>query len=355
MHVSLLMLDSMLASSLAMPAEMLSAAALAWRVRHKRSHAQSCTDACMQGKTIGLALDWVATDDTTPSSLGETPSSLGATPLNPTSVLSAIEHTDLIIVPALWRNPLHRHPAKQALLDWLNDQHEQGACIMAMGTGVWLPAQAGLLSHQAATTHWHALREFETDFPAVRVHAKHYLTQAGRVFCAASINSGADLMIHLIGQFFDAATAAFVEQQFSPEARMAFEKRVYHEGAPSHADESIALAQGWLHQHWQQPLQSEELQRVSGLGQRQLNRRFREATGVTPVQYLMRLRCLYAKEWLKSSNMTVAEIAQLCGFADASHCGRVFRQWHDCAPGQYRQRVRAKLFGPTADPDNSAF
>ena len=323
-HVSLVMLDQMLLSSIAMPLEMLQAAITYERLQRRLRHPVVVQTVSLDEKVTGL----------------------GGLSLDRDAAPDEITRTDLILLPALWRNPQRALGDDQRLEQWLRAMADQGALIMAIGTGVWLPARAGLLDHQAATTHWHALDAFAEQFPQVKLQRDHLLTQSGRIYCAASINSGADMMIHLIGLYFGAATAHFVEQQFSPEVRNPFEKRVFREEAAQHADEAMALAQGWLHQHWQEPLALERLASIAGLSERQTLRRFRLATGDTPGQYLQKLRCRYARDWLQNSDLPVSDIAQLCGFADSSHFGRVFRSQAGVSPGQYRRQVRSKLFSP---------
>ncbi|MEK9713318.1 MAG: DJ-1/PfpI family protein [Thalassolituus sp.] len=210
-HISVLTLDKMLISSLAMPLEMLEAA-ISYRTLKQR-------------KRPLIQVTSLAT--------GDVCRPVGGLSLQPGQPLESVQRTDLIMIPALWRNPLHHKPLSDELSAWLCARHDEGARIMAIGTGVWLLGQAGLLKGHDATTHWHALDDFEADFPLVRLQRDHLLTQSGRIYCAASINSGADLMIHMIGTFFDAETARFVEQQFSPEARMSYDKRVFTEGCIS--------------------------------------------------------------------------------------------------------------------------
>ena len=321
-HISVLTLDKMLISSLAMPLEMLEAA-ISFRTIQQRKRPD-----------IEVAV----------LSTGDVCRPVGGLNLQPGEAFGSVARTDLIMIPALWRNPLHHKSLSPDLLAWLCARIDEGARVMAIGTGVWLLGQAGLLDGNDATTHWHALDDFEADFPAVRLQRDHLLTQSGRIYCAASINSGADLMIHLIGTFFDAATARFVEQQFSPEARMSYDKRVFTEGAPQHADETMALVQSWMHQHWTESLNMTKLAEIAGISSRQLVRRFSKAIGQTPALYLQNLKCRQAQEWLQNSDLAIADIAQLCGFSDSSHFGRVFRRWKGVSPGEFRKHVRSKLF-----------
>lgn len=332
------MFDQMLLSSLAMPLEMLEAARSFQKVRLRKS--------------IPLAVDTVLISEPSNNSAGESDEgvSLGGAlglSLKGAVNLTDVPKTDLIIIPALWRNPRKILKGQKKILEWLGARHEEGASIVAISTGAWVPAAAGLLSRQAATTHWHALDAFAADFPDVKLTRNHLLTQAGRVFCAASINSGADLMIHLIGMFYNVETANYVEQQFSPEARNSFDKRVFRDDASQHPDEVIALAQGWLHQNWREPLSLLVLAKIANLSVRQLSRRFIDATGESPGTYLQKLRCRYAQDLMQNTDLSIADIAQNCGFSDSSHFGRIFRKYKGVSPSEFRAQVRSKLFSPS--------
>jgi AraC-like DNA-binding protein len=63
----------------------------------------------------------------------------------------------------------------------------------------------------------------------------------------------------------------------------------------------------------------------------------------------MKTKCRFAREWLKSSDLSISDIAQLCGFSDSSHMGRVFKRWQGVSPSEYRRAVRAKLFSANSE------
>lgn len=70
-------------------------------------------------------------------------------------------------------------------------------------------------------------------------------------------------------------------------------------------------------------------------------RAFRQATGEPPHQWLMRRRIERAKELLRSQDMTLAEIALVCGFVDQSHLTRVFSRREKLPPGAWRRLYRS--------------
>src|SRR5690606_28633663 len=65
---------------------------------------------------------------------------LGGFQIRPSKTLPDIVQTDLIVVPALWRNPRRQLPALAGTVDWLARQYRAGASIIAVGTGVCLLA-----------------------------------------------------------------------------------------------------------------------------------------------------------------------------------------------------------------------
>ena len=87
-----------------------------------------------------------------------------------------------------------------------------------------------------------------------------------------------------------------------------------------------------------------ELARQSGLSERSFHRRFRQVTGLPPLQYLQKLRIELAQDLLQNSNLSVEEVGQQCGYSDASYFCRLFKLHSSTSPGEYRRAVRRKLF-----------
>jgi len=324
-HITILAIEQMLGSSAANPMEMLEAA----RARLKVNRVQN-TDFKIE----------VAAVDLKPLSL------LGGFQVRPHCLLSDIESTDLIVVPALWRNPANAiRMHKDTSVPWILSQYLSGASIVAVGTGVSLVAEAGLLDGKAATTHWHYLDQFARDYPLVNLQEKHLLTQSGRIYCAASVNSAADMMVHWLDLVFGRNLAMQVEQQFSPEVRKPFESKVYHaEMGHQHPDEVVASIQSWYQQNLSQNLALEALAAQLKLSTRQLTRRFKLVSGKTMGQYQQNLRCVEARDLLKNTDMTITDIATAVGYSDVSHFGRIFNKHSGQSPSAYRNKVRHKLF-----------
>jgi len=252
---------------------------------------------------------------------------------------------DIIIVPSLWRNPRPVLKSHQKLVAWLKHCWQQGSTIIGVGTGVCFLAESGLLDNHSATTHWHYVDQFQRDYPQVDLKPDFFITQSERIYCAASLNALADIIVHLIAQHYGKAAAQNVERNFSHEIRKPYEEQRYLEGSGDrHADELIAEIQFWLRTHLNTELTLTEIAKLFGLSQRSFTRRFKAATGVRATQYWQQLRIETAKELLASSNLTIQEIADQVGYQDQGHLTRLFKQDLSLTPTAYRAMVRKKLF-----------
>lgn len=323
-HITVVLLAQSLGSSISLPVEMLSAANELARSKNRQLHR--------------LHIDMAALTS------GPVKTAAGLS-INSTARLQDIEHTDLVIVPALWRDPLRVLRSHSALLPWLTARAAQSTLICAVGTSSAFLAEAGLLDGKPATTHWHFCDSFARRYPKVKLKRDYLLTQADNLYCAGSVNSVADLTVHLVEKLYGQAIARAVEGQFSPEIRRPFESHAYTQHASGlHRDETIIDAQEWLRAHYAETVIVSQLAQNLGLSERTFSRRFKKAAGVSPSAYLQNLRLNTAKDLLRTSNLSVADIAASCGYQDNSYFCLRFKQLMAQTPLAYRKSVRGKLF-----------
>lgn len=252
---------------------------------------------------------------------------------------------DLVYIPGLWRNPRPVVKQHAPMLGWLREQYQNGAIISAVGTGCCFLAEAGLLEGKAATTHWHYFDQFQKDYPQVQLKRQYFITQAGNLYCAASVNSLADLTVHFIQRLFGKNIASHVERHFSHEIRKAYETSGFFEASENaHPDEQITQIQIWLHDNYHRDIVFPQIAERFGMSVRTLNRRFKNALGETPLEYLQTIRITTAKDLLKTSNLSISEIASKVGYEDTGYFTRLFKKHLATTPNAYRDTVRAKLF-----------
>ena len=253
----------------------------------------------------------------------------------PTHLLEECTDNNLIHIPALWRNPRPTVSKHWQYLAWLQQQHQSNCTITAVGTGVCFLAEAGLLNHKLATTHWHYFDALQKDYPRINLDRQRFTTQDSNIYCAASVNAMAAIMISRQAQ-----------RNFFHEIRNlsdSFGNTGLTHGA--HNDEAIAQAQIWIQDNLNKSLAITAIARQFGMTTRTFNRRFKDALGCTPNAYITETRMTFACDLLKNTDLPIVDIASLSGFSEASWFSSRFRMWYGNSPRAYRQTVRGKLFG----------
>lgn len=315
-----------LATSATLPAEILRAAAqLSMRRR---------------GRGVDARVNYVGLTDATTIALESGPRLALDGPFN------RLQECDLLLLPAIWRHPRRVLRRFAGHLDTLRQLHERGAIICSVGSASTILAEAGLLNGRAATTHWQDFERFSATYPSVDLKRRHLITQSDRIYCVGSVNSIADFMVHLLGQWYGEQIARSVEAQFSPEARQSFASAAFLQQSPeSHHDALVRETQDRMESEPGAAHTLPDLARSVGLSPRSLGRRFREATGQSPMHYLRRLRLREAKALLLHSDLSIADIAWRCGHGSPSRFAQAFRAATGLSPRDYRGAVRGKRFG----------
>jgi transcriptional regulator GlxA family with amidase domain len=317
-------IEDALASSIALPLEMLRAADQHQRAQRLAAEPLSIRVVAESRRSVRMS---------------------GALRLMPDAIANSVDQADLVIVPSLWRTPaaiVRRHPRIGAALTRLATN---GARLCGIGTGSYFLASAGLLDGRPATTHWSFLEDFGQRFPQVQLQRRHLITRSGPFYCAGSVNSSADLTVHLIAELFGTAAARQVESQFSPEIRRPFAASSFVQGeSGAHGDELIWMAQDWMLAHLTEPPKVADVAAHFGLSERSFSRRFRAAVGTSASRFLQNAKLNTARDLLRQSNASIGDIALRCGYGDISHFSRAFRAHVGASPQLYRQQVRGKLF-----------
>lgn len=323
-HVSLIALERALGTSITIPLEMLYAAKTINQIRNRHEN-QLVLD------IVGLDLEPVTMT--------------GGMTVIPTARISQIETTDLIIIPGLWGSPLKTLRKTRPLIDWLIRCHESGSTLCSIVTGSYFLAEAGLLDNRSATTHWYYFDDFENKYPAIKLDRKRFITLDNNLYCTGSVNAARDVVLHLVEQLFDEPTAREVAKHFTHEIKRSYESLLLsQQQQDTHHDEQIIKIQEWLQDNYQKLISFEQIARLFKMSTRSLNRRFKTAARLTPLQYLQEIRITHAKALLKQSNLSVAEISDAVGYQDPSYFASLFKRLTSVSPLEYRNLVRSKLF-----------
>ena len=265
--------------------------------------------------------------------------------LSPTHSLEDRFQSDLVHLPALWRNPRPIVKRARALTPWLRRQHQLNSSFTAVGTGVCFLAEAGLLEDKSATTHWHYFDQLQKSYPNLKLRRQHFTTQTGNIYCAASINAMAELIVYQVERIFGRVIARQAQRNFFHEIRNLSEAVSYSDSRKLQlSDELIVQTKIWMQDNLNKRSLLSYLPEKMGVQKRTLNRRFKIATGKTPGEYLNEVRMNFACDLLKNTDLSILEIASFSGFSDNSWFSARFKQWSGSTPKAYRSSVRAKTF-----------
>lgn len=250
---------------------------------------------------------------------------------------------DVVCVPELLVAPGEPLDGRfRAEVAFLRRCHDAGATIAAACSGALLLAEAGLLDGHDATTHWAYCDILERRYPNVRVHAQRALVVTGegqRLVMAGGGTSWLDLALYLIARLAGVEAAMQVARLNlidwhaigqQPYARLARSRQS--------EDAVIARCQEWIAENYAHAAPVAQMTRLSGLAERSFARRFQQATGMAPLEYVHTLRLEEAKQMLESGEDSVEAIANDVGYEDAAFFSRLFRRKVGLTPVQYRRR-----------------
>ncbi|WP_406146186.1 GlxA family transcriptional regulator [Streptomyces sp. NBC_01012] len=249
--------------------------------------------------------------------------------------LSALEEADTVVVPG-WQPP--GAPVPPTVIAALRAVHRRGARIVAICTGAFVLAGAGLLDGRRASTHWRHADRLAATFPHIEVDPDVLYVDHGDVATSAGTGAGIDLCLHLVRRDHGAAYAAQIARNMVlPPHREGSQLQYAAQPAPARADESLAPLLEWVAARLDSPLTLDRLAERAGLSSRTLARRFTEQLGVSPGQWLLGQRLDAARALLEQSDLPVEAVATRVGLTSAVNLRRRFRAHLGTTPGAYRR------------------
>ena len=253
--------------------------------------------------------------------------------------LEALERADTVIVPGV---PDPHEDPPEVVLDALRAAHARGARMLSICSGAFALAAAGLLDGVEAATHWRYAALLQERFPAVRVNADVLYLDAGRVLTSAGTAAGIDLCLHLVRADHGAVVANRVARRMVVAAHRDGGQAQFIERPVPRAEAGDPVGRAVEHAlaNLGEPLCVADLARSAHLSPRQLERRFRAATGTSPGRWLIGQRVQASLPLLESGGASVEAIADAVGFTPAGY-RRHFRARLGISPSAYRQRFRA--------------
>ena len=267
----------------------------------------------------------------------------------PQDSIDDVAATDIVYVANIVVSaPEHLRALDRRIIEWIQRMHAAGALLYASCGGPLVLAEAGLLHGLQATTHWMHVPLFEKEFPDVQLHMDRVVVQSGpgqKVVCSGGASSWQDLCLMLIAKYAGVDEALRISKfflfQWHRNGQLPFQSMMQN---VNHGDAAILKCQEWIAENYERQEAVAEMAMRSGLPKRTFDRRFKAATGYSPLNYIQALRIEEAKQLLETTDTPAEQIGREVGYEDAASFRRLFRRISGMSPGDYRRNFRLPSF-----------
>ncbi|OUC99972.1 GlxA family transcriptional regulator [Streptosporangium minutum] len=253
--------------------------------------------------------------------------------------LEALRQADTIVVPGCSERA---SPPGEEVLDALRAAAAAGTRIASICAGAFILGAAGLLDGLSATTHWAAAHRLATMFPLVDVRPDVLYVDNGQILTSAGAAAGLDLCLHIIRRDLGSAVAADLARlSVTPLEREGGQAQfIVHAQPPVPQGSLLEPVLSWIEDNLAQEVTLAEMAARSGLSERTFSRRFREQTGTTPLQWLLRARVRRSQFLLETTDHGVERIAAQAGFGSPTAFRERFKRVVGVTPQSYRSAFR---------------
>lgn len=237
------------------------------------------------------------------------------------------------------------------IISLIKQWHNAGAVIVSACASVFWLASAGLLDNKYATTHWRLCDRLSQEYPAIKKVCPHEMVvDQGNIVTAAGLYAYQDLALHLMVRFAGYQLAKYVSDfcLLDLHGRL---QAYYQRFSPSftHNDAVVVKAQEFCAKRVAEKLTYNDIKpndmtiadiaNHCCLSERSLQRRFKQATGYTPKQYLIQLKMEKAKQLIEHENLSMEAVGYQVGYADLSNFTKVFKKVSGVTPAEFKLRT----------------
>ncbi|MEU8957421.1 helix-turn-helix domain-containing protein [Streptomyces sp. NPDC048518] len=257
----------------------------------------------------------------------------------------ALATADTVVIPASYElGPVHDEGRLTPELASALARIRPGTRLVAICTGGYVLAAAGLLDGRPATTHWSSAEHFQRLFPRVRVDADVLFIDDGDILTSAGVAAGIDLCVHVVRRDHGTAVANEVARRtVVPPHRDGGQAQYIHRPLPEPQLATTRAARAWALGRLDQPLQLRDMAEQESMSVRTFTRRFREEVGVSPGQWLTQQRVERARHLLESTDLSVDQVARDAGFGTAQSMRQHLLTAVGVTPTRYRRTFRVSV------------
>jgi transcriptional regulator GlxA family with amidase domain len=216
--------------------------------------------------------------------------------------------------------------------------------ITSVCTGIYALAATGLLDGRKVTTHWRFARDVARRFPRLNVDHDSLFLKDGGFHTAGGITASVDLALALIEEDYGSRVALAVARELVVYLKRPGGQKQYSEPLEFQmsANDRFADLASWMLAHLRSDLSLNALARRVCLSPRHCARRFKDAFGGTPAQFVDNLRLDEARRRLTERTQTIESVASSVGFQSDDVFRRAFQRRFGVKPSSYRRLFDAR-------------
>lgn len=254
-------------------------------------------------------------------------------------LLKDVIHTDLLIIPPTFGDTSQGIQANAEAIPYFIKLHANGSRLASLCIGAFLLAETGLLNGKKCSTHWAYINEFRERYPDVMVEDGAIITEHDNIYSSGGASSLWNLILYLVEKFSERETAVMVSKYFALDiGRDSQSQFAIFKGQRNHRDAEIKKVQDYIEKHYPEKINIETLASLINTGRRTFERRFKEATNNTPLEYIQRVRIEAAKTFFEASRKNVTETMFDVGYSDSRAFRDIFKKITGLTPIEYRDR-----------------
>lgn len=290
------------------------------------------------GKDEGLELSFLGLSPNSP--FGENLSHINYYQIN-----DSLPKLDIIIVPAFANREMQNNiKINLEFMGFLRQQYESGCSLASLCTGSFLLAASGLLNGRAATTHVDAVDGFCYAFPLVDLQPHAVITSDSNIYTSGGATSSFHLKLFIVQKFFGRELALQIAKAFAID--MDRDNQLYFDQfKPSLAegDDLVRKIQMMINERYSEIRNVEEAMEEVPSSRRNIIRRFKQATGITPIRYLQKTKIEAAKNLLETTNKDILDVMVSSGYNDMKNFRQLFKTFTGLTPKSYREKYGMRL------------
>jgi len=267
------------------------------------------------------------------------PANSGEYTIKTNRLLQDVERTDLLIIPPTFGDVDTGIRDNAEAIPYFRKLHLKGTRLASLCVGAFLLAETGLLNGKKCSTHWAYVSEFKEKYPEIEVEDGAVITENDNIYSSGGASSLWNLILYLVEKFSDRETAVMIAKYFALDiSRDSQSQFAIFRGQRNHEDLDIQKAQDYIELKYEEKITVEDLANFVNIGRRTFERRFKEATNNTPVEYIQRVRIEAAKKFFEASRKNVSQVMYDVGYTDTKAFRDIFKKITGLTPIEYRNK-----------------